>query len=252
MSFVYLHLLRDLFWTENANYTDKGKAFELFRKMTDFRDSFTGISRAEDRTLFRIAANMISVDEFEKDANISNDEPKKKFIQEQRSARLMSIETYVDRLHWADNGSTIYPLGIFAQNAIRYTMSFMGGFALLVPMTIMVLHPGRFTALVTTIVSVFGIALILSMPTPLRQVGPSDAFTGVALYSAVLVVFVGASTTSDTSGIDERDKDVAGGLIGGIFVLLVFILVLCLMSLRSYYLELMSRDGRTGRQTEDV
>ena len=67
--------------------------------MTDFRDSYTGISRAEDRTLFRVAANMITVNKFEKEANISNDEPKKKFVQQQRSTMLILVGTDLERLY---------------------------------------------------------------------------------------------------------------------------------------------------------
>ena len=219
--------------------------------MTNFHHSYTGVSRHEDSALFRVVATIMTADEFEKEAHECNDDPKKNSIKGRRSATLISINKRLEKLHWVDTGSLLYPSGLIIQNASRYMLSFLGGFALLVPMTIMVLHPGRFTALVTTIISVFIVALGLSLPTPLRQVGPSDTFTGVAIYSAVLVVFVGASTTSDASKINKRDKDVASGLLGGTFIALVLCGVWTILW-RVTDLQSKPRHGRTDHQTGEV
>ena len=223
-----------------------------FQKMTDVHHSYMGISTPEDRRLFRAAVKIMTADEFEKEANTSNDEPKKTFIQQQRSTMLTSLDEELERLHWVDSRRRFYPVNELAQNLSRYTMSFFGGFALLVPMTIMVLHPGRATALVTTIISVFAVALGLSLSLPIYpRVGPSDAFTAVAIYSAVLVVFVGASTESDKGGTDKRDIVIASALLGGVFFVLVFWGV-CVMCWRADALRSESIHERTDRQREEV
>lgn len=232
--------------------TIKGKAVKLFQKMREFHHKHIEISRDEDRALFRVVATRMTADEFEKDANERNDEPMKDSIKERRSTTLMSIEERLEQLHWIVAGRGIYSTGQIAQNTNRYILGFLGGFALLVPMTIMVLHPGRLTALVTTIVSVFFVALGLSAPSPLLRVGPSDAFTGVAIYSAVLVVFVGASTTSDMSKIDKGDKVVASGLLGATSFVLVLLGGANIVVWRATHFRSKSRRGRTDRQTEEV
>lgn len=110
-------------------------------------------------------------------------------------------------------------------------------------MTIMVLHPGRLTALITTIVSVFVVAGAISIPA--LQVEPKDAFTGVAIYAAVLVVFVGTNT-SDKTAIGKLDKAIASGLLGGVFL---FLIVWAVIN-RVHYFRLRSKKRGMSGQTE--
>lgn len=84
-----------------------------------------------------------------------------------------------------------------------------GGLALLVPMMIMVLNPTKLTALVTTIVFVFFVAVVLS--TTMDNAQPKDLFAAIAAHAAVLVVFVGTNTVTT-----EEDNRVVGAIADGV------------------------------------
>jgi hypothetical protein len=103
----------------------------------------------------------------------------------------------------------------FIETIIQFLFAVSGGGALIAPMLIMVLHPSRNTSLITTCVFVFAFALALATFNSLalyvgqflRSLGlKKDVLEGVRLqakdilgataaYAAVLVVFVGTSTT---------------------------------------------------------
>ena len=76
----------------------------------------------------------------------------------------------------------------------RMIMALFGGFALVVPMLIMSLHPSRLTNLLTTSLFVFAVAAALAWF--MKTAEPKDIIGATAAYAAVLVVFVGTSTTS--------------------------------------------------------
>jgi hypothetical protein len=79
----------------------------------------------------------------------------------------------------------------------RLVMAFFGGFALIVPMLIMTLHPTRLTVLLTTSLCVIIVAVALAVY--MENAEPKDVMAAVAAYAAVLVVFVGAGSGTGTS-----------------------------------------------------
>jgi hypothetical protein len=91
----------------------------------------------------------------------------------------------------------------------RLTMALFGGFALIVPMLIMYLHPTKLTNLLTTSVFVTTVAVYFAAATDWE---PKDIIGATAAYAAVLVVFVGTSTS--TPGGNLSDGQVAGIVIG--------------------------------------
>jgi len=74
----------------------------------------------------------------------------------------------------------------------RSVMAIVGGFALVVPMLIMILHSSKVTSLVTT--SVFVLFVAVSLAWLMDTAEPKDIIGATAAYAAVLVVFVGAGT----------------------------------------------------------
>lgn len=71
----------------------------------------------------------------------------------------------------------------------RLGMALGGGVALVAPMLIMVLHPAKLTAILTTSLCVLGVAIGLAVFMIDSQ--PKDVLACTAGYAAVLVVFVG-------------------------------------------------------------
>jgi len=69
-----------------------------------------------------------------------------------------------------------------------------GGLALIGPMLIMTLHPSRNTSLITVSVATFLFALLLALLA--RDSTGKDVLGATVAYAAVLVMFVGTSTTS--------------------------------------------------------
>ncbi|KAK4161613.1 hypothetical protein QBC43DRAFT_357478 [Cladorrhinum sp. PSN259] len=72
----------------------------------------------------------------------------------------------------------------------RLLMALGGGLALIGPMLIMVLHPEKLTALITTSCCVVGVAVMLAIV--MRDSQPKDIVAFTAAYAAGLVVFVGS------------------------------------------------------------
>ncbi|KAF4632146.1 hypothetical protein G7Y89_g5973 [Cudoniella acicularis] len=76
----------------------------------------------------------------------------------------------------------------------RLSMACFGGWALIAPMLIMTLVPGKHTALITASISTLLFAFILALFAD-GSMG-KDVLAATAAYAAVLVVFVGTSTPS--------------------------------------------------------
>ncbi|KAK0853368.1 hypothetical protein LTR03_002929 [Friedmanniomyces endolithicus] len=89
---------------------------------------------------------------------------------------------------------------------MKIAMAVFGGMTLLVPMLIMVLHPGIITVLVTTSVSVLTVAVTLAAI--VKEADAKDIVLATLAYAAVLVVFVGASGPS--SGTSASDGSTQG------------------------------------------
>lgn len=80
----------------------------------------------------------------------------------------------------------------------RVFMAMFGGVALIGPMLIMTLHPSRDTSLITVSVATFVFAIALAFGA--RDSAGKDVLAATAGYAAVLVVFVGTSTPTTSSG----------------------------------------------------
>jgi hypothetical protein len=74
--------------------------------------------------------------------------------------------------------------------SVRLAMALGGGFALVIPMLIMVLHPSKITNLVTT--ASFVLVVAVGLAVVMTSSEPKDIVACTAAYAAVLVVFVGA------------------------------------------------------------
>lgn len=72
----------------------------------------------------------------------------------------------------------------------RFCTAMLGGLFLIVPMLIMMLHKSRNTGLITVSVATFVFAACVAI---FSKAGGSELLVVVATYTAVLVVFVGAS-----------------------------------------------------------
>lgn len=99
----------------------------------------------------------------------------------------------------------------------RLTMALFSGFSLIVPMLIMYLHPTKLTNLLTTSVFVTTVAVCFAAATDWEA---KDIMGATAAYAAVLVVFVGTSSTSDSF----RNRNIAGIVVGVVLWLYLFVL----------------------------
>ena len=100
-----------------------------------------------------------------------------------------SIDREFLKLVFTSTGSGIgkrYTEALYA----RLIMALGGGFALVVRMLIMVLHPTLLTTLLTTSCFVFAVGVCLAVL--MVESEPQDIIACTAAYAAVLVVFVGA------------------------------------------------------------
>ncbi|OCK85086.1 hypothetical protein K432DRAFT_400533 [Lepidopterella palustris CBS 459.81] len=93
-------------------------------------------------------------------------------------------------------------------------MATFGGLALLLPMLIMVLHPTKLTAVTTTVVCVLFVGIVLSFS--MHNAEDKDILAASAEYAAVLVVFVGTSTTTSELS-NGAIGAISGGLIGIVY-----------------------------------
>lgn len=91
------------------------------------------------------------------------------------------------------------------KRVVKTSLAVFSGLTLLVPMLIMVLHPGLLTVTVTTSVFVLVVAVLLA--TFMKEAEPEDVVAATAAYAAVLVVFVGAGGSDSGGGSD-------GGAVG--------------------------------------
>ncbi|KAH7333191.1 hypothetical protein BKA65DRAFT_553539 [Rhexocercosporidium sp. MPI-PUGE-AT-0058] len=95
------------------------------------------------------------------------------------------------------HGKPPYMYSTWVDRLARFIMAFVGGAALVVPMVVMVFHPSRNKSLITTSVSVLLFAAFLALGINSSN---QDTLAATATYAAVLVVFVGTSGTSNSTG----------------------------------------------------
>jgi hypothetical protein len=80
----------------------------------------------------------------------------------------------------------------FVDRLARILLAFVGGASLIVPMLIMSIHQSKTKSLITVSIAVLVFSFVLSMALKLRN---NDVLAATAAYAAVLVVFVGTSTS---------------------------------------------------------
>jgi hypothetical protein len=97
-------------------------------------------------------------------------------------------------------------------------ISLFGGFVLVVLMLIMTLHPTLLTVLLTTSVFVFAVAVIIAVQ--MKTAEDKDVLGTTAAYAAVLVVFVGTTTFTETLKKSVIAFIVTGVIVGCTFVAL--------------------------------
>jgi len=76
----------------------------------------------------------------------------------------------------------------------RLVMAMFGGISLIAPMLIMTLHPSTTVNLVTVSAATFFFAIALAIGA--KESSGKDVLAATAAYAAVLVVFVGTSTSA--------------------------------------------------------
>ena len=119
-----------------------------------------------------------------------------------------------DVRRWAENQPTERDVA-FAALRQRASFALLGGFALIVPMLVMKLYPTTLNVCLTTTLFVFVAAALLAIN--MGDTGPKDVLGITAAYAAVLVVFVGTSTTED--GLDNGHVAVVmGAVMAGLIV----------------------------------
>ncbi|KAL7909802.1 hypothetical protein GGI35DRAFT_451060 [Trichoderma velutinum] len=93
-------------------------------------------------------------------------------------------------------GKSPRALSTFIDHLVRFLMAFTGGVFLIVPMIIMTINASQTKSLVTASVAVGIFSLILSF---VIRVSNVEALVSTATYAAVLVVFVGTSSSGGSS-----------------------------------------------------
>ena len=121
----------------------------------------------------------------------------------------------------------------------RFLAALFGGYVLLIPMLIMTLNPTLIAALLTTTVCVLGVVVFIAMR--FNNAEPKELLSIAAGYAAVLVVFVGTSTTMETMKRGVVAGIVIGVLLGGTVLSFVFVY---LLRFRAVYRSLLSARTR--------
>jgi len=98
---------------------------------------------------------------------------------------------FVEAIHTATSSLTAGRIAEAKKALVsRLLMALGGGFALIGPMLVMILHPTKLTTILTTSCCVVATAVLLAVF--MRNSEPKDVLGCTAAYAAVLVVFVGA------------------------------------------------------------
>jgi hypothetical protein len=95
-----------------------------------------------------------------------------------------------------DEGKAPKEVSVFVDRLVRFIVASVGGIFLIVPMIIMTLGPSQTRSLVTVSVAVTVFALMLSFGV---RVSNAETLVSTATYAAVLVVFVGTSSTATST-----------------------------------------------------
>lgn len=100
----------------------------------------------------------------------------------------------------------------------RLNMALFGGFVLIIPMLIIDLHPTKLTSLLTASVFVLAVAVYFAAATNWES---KDIIGATAAFAAVLVVFVGTTTSGGNLSDGKIAGIVASVVCGLYFIILV-------------------------------
>ena len=196
---------------------DLAQALQTFKATKEFYSGIGELSFEENNGLLTWAATMTAASDLEKQAEADDDESLRAFMRRVRSCLAAHEKALLDNPKWMSVGKRNSESAMLRRFGNRLAMGIFGGLSLLVPMMIMVLSPTKLTNLVTTIAFVIFVAIALS--TAMDDSEAKDIFAAVAAYTAVLVVFVGTSTSPQGES-DGVVGAIAGGVLGGILVLM--------------------------------
>jgi hypothetical protein len=190
------------------------QALQALETNKRFYETFGELSHDHRLNFARHAAKMLAVCEYEREAHADRDPAQQQLLTSVRSHLANSEHQLVKDFRFLGKGN-IRTLEWVKAFIPRLKMAVFGGLIFLIPMMIMVLHPTKLTALLTTIICVLSVAVSLSFRSYAR---PIDILSATAAYAAVLVVFVGTSTK--TSGLSDGVVGaISGGVLGGILLI---------------------------------
>jgi hypothetical protein len=131
--------------------------------------------------------------ELSTESELLND-PLRNFLKNHLPKKLTWTETEIER---RDNeyldGLPPDQVSSFVDRLARFIIAFIGGASLVVPMLVMSLDQNQTKSLVTTSVAVVLFAVAMSV---MFRASNSETLVATATYAAVLVVFVGTSTST--------------------------------------------------------
>jgi hypothetical protein len=130
----------------------------------------------------------------------------------------------------------------------RMKMAVFGGYALVIPMLIMTLHPTPLTNLLTTSLFVLAVAVVLAIW--MTNAEGKDIIAATAAYAAILVVFVGTTTTETVENYTVVVGIMVGVMIGVPFLILSPLLIIHLAHGVYQYCERKDEEERVSRLTE--
>lgn len=148
--------------------------------------------KSHDLTLFKEVA-----EEWRKDALVEREYSTTKFLVSRLDKDIRRIGKFVephDKYQWEMFGGSrniVNQKEATKQLLKRISMAVIGGAFLIGPMLVMVLHKSLLTTFLTSsvFVVIFGIVLAFALDNPF------NVLSGTAAYAAVLVVFVGTSSS---------------------------------------------------------
>jgi hypothetical protein len=166
-----------------------------------------------DDFIFNQATELTTLQKYERENTESFDTGFQAFVKNKKSQLEMLTHAVKRKYRFTITKTAAQKERIARRAAFksRLGMGIFGALAFLVPMLVMVLHPTLLTTLLTTVVSVLFVAAALTIWMP--DSDGKDVLGATAAYTAVLVVFVGTSST--TSGLSHG---VVGAITGGVLV----------------------------------
>ncbi|KAI1778053.1 hypothetical protein F4818DRAFT_404693 [Hypoxylon cercidicola] len=129
------------------------------------------------------------------DAEVRVDPLRDPFMKQLPSRLTWSHEERRQRKREYMDGKAPKKVSHFVDHAVRFVVAIAGGLFLVVPMVIMTIYPSTTKSLITVSIFVLLFALVLAFAAKVSNV---ETLISTATYAAVLVVFVGTTTGTNT------------------------------------------------------